>query len=123
MHTLVSNERQWLSVLVAINFVETTMPNSYVIQEKGPNQEFISKCENGVCMVMQDNDYVDATNFSKWIVFLVNYHETKGNLSLTKRIMLILDGHKSHITLEVLLKAKSHGIDMVSLPSHISYVL
>ena len=36
-------------------------------------------------------------------------------------MLLILDGHKSHVTLEVLEKAKEHGVDMVSLPSHSSH--
>ena len=37
--------------------------------------------------------------------------------------MIILDGHKSHISLEVLMKVKDHGIDMISLPSHTSHEL
>ena len=100
------NERHWLSILVAVNSTRTTMPNYYVFKGKMPNQEFISKCENGACKGMQDNGYMDAKNFRKWITFLVNYYETRRNLSPTKKIMLILDGHKSHVTLEVLLKAK-----------------
>ena len=36
---------------------------------------------------------------------------------------IILDGHKSHLTLEVIQKAKEHGVDMLSLPSHTSHVL
>ena len=66
---------------------------------------------------------MNAENFSKWMTYFIHYHETRGNLSHTKRMLLILDGHKSHITLEVLLKAKTHGIDMVSLSSHTSHEL
>ena len=51
----------------------------------------------------------------------ISHHEKKGNLGPTKRMLLILDGHKSHVILEVLLKAMEHGIDMVSLPSHSSH--
>ena len=36
---------------------------------------------------------------------------------------MVLDGHKSHITLDVLQKAKTCGLDMISLPSHTSHVL
>ena len=55
--------------------------------------------------------------------FFLNYHESRGNLSLIKIKLLILDGHKSHISMEVLLKAKNHGIDMVSLSYHTSHEL
>ena len=30
----------------------------------------------------------------------------------------MLDGHKAHLTLEVVSKAKKHGLDMLTLPSH-----
>ena len=37
--------------------------------------------------------------------------------------LLILDGHKSHINLDVLQKAKRKDVDMVTLPSYISHGL
>ena len=36
---------------------------------------------------------------------------------------MVLDGHKSHITLDVLQKAKTCGLDMICLPSHTSHAL
>ena len=36
---------------------------------------------------------------------------------------MVLAGYKSHITLDVLQKAKTCGLDMISLPSHISHAL
>ena len=55
--------------------------------------------------------------------FFFNYHESRGELSLINRMFLIFYGHESHVTLEVLLKAKNHDIDMVSLSSHTSHEL
>ena len=66
---------------------------------------------------------MDAKNLSTWITFFIRHHERKGSLGPTKRMLLILDGDKSHVTMEVLFKAKSHGVGMVSLPSHFSYKL
>ena len=37
--------------------------------------------------------------------------------------MIRFGGHKSHITLKVMIKAKEHGIDLITLPNHISYKL
>ena len=45
------------------------------------------------------------------------------DLSPTNRNLIILDDHKSHISLEVIKKAKAHGVDMISLPSHTSHAL
>ena len=36
---------------------------------------------------------------------------------------MVLDGHKSHITLDILQKAKNCGLDMISLPSHTTFPL
>ena len=59
---------------------------------------------------------MDATNFSTWMTFFIRHHEKKENLGPIKKMLLILNGYKSHVTLEVLLKAKNHRVDMVSLP-------
>ena len=40
-----------------------------------------------------------------------------------ERQLIILNGHKSHIILEVLEMTKESGIDMVSLPSHLNHEL
>ena len=32
--------------------------------------------------------------------------------------MVVLDGHKSHMTLKVIIKTKQHGIDLIILSSH-----
>ena len=53
----------------------------------------------------------------------MHYHESKGNLSLTKKMVLIMDGHKSHVSLEIVLKAKSYGMDMISFPTCTSHEL
>ena len=52
IHTIVPNERQWIFVLVAVNSTSQTMPYYYVFKGKREREEFISYCEDGVCMGM-----------------------------------------------------------------------
>ena len=115
------NEIQWLLVLIAVNSARYTMPNYYVFKGKRPRQEYVFLCEDGACVGMPKNGYMDVQNFSTWMSFFITHHERRGSLGPTKRMLPILDGHKSHVTLEVLLKAKEHGVDMVSLSSHTSH--
>ena len=49
--------------------------------------------------------------------------EKEDRLSKEKIHLLFLDGHEFHIILDVLVKAKEHGIDMISLPFHTSHKL
>jgi hypothetical protein len=44
-------------------------------------------------------------------------------ISLTNRYLLILNGHGSHVTFEVIEQAKKFGLDMITLPSHTSHAL
>ena len=66
---------------------------------------------------------MDAENFSTWMTFFIRHHERRGSLGPNKKMLLILDSHKSHVIMEVLLKAKNHRVDMVSLPSYSSHAL
>jgi hypothetical protein len=44
-------------------------------------------------------------------------------VSPTNRHLLIVDGHNSHVTLEVVHKAMDIGLDLLTLPSHTSHRL
>ena len=123
IYTIVPNEREWVSVLVAVNSAGFTMPNYYLFKGRRPKQQYISLCENNACMGMQDNGYMDTKKFSTWMTYLITYHERRSALSPTRMMLIIPDRHKSHISMEVLLKAKQHGIDMLSLPSRTSHHL
>ena len=46
--------------------------------------------------------------------------ERKGGTSHERRHLLILDGHNSHVTLEVVQKCRELGLDLLTLPSHTS---
>ena len=60
------NETQWFLVLLSVNAAGKTIPNYYVFKGR---EDFIAFCEDGACMEMQDNDYMDVENFSKWMEF------------------------------------------------------
>ena len=44
-------------------------------------------------------------------------------ISAENRHLLVLDGHNSHVTLEVVILAMNSGLDIISLPSHTSHAL
>ena len=66
---------------------------------------------------------MDAAHFMEWISYFIHKFGKEENLAQDRRHLLVLDGHKSHITLEVLMIAKEHGIDMINLPTHTSHLL
>ena len=50
---------------------------------------------------------MDTFHFIDWIDQFIHKKETNKGLFHSRRHLLILDGHKSHISLEVLYKLKS----------------
>ena len=46
-----------------------------------------------------------------------------GGVSTDQRHLLILDGHASHITLDVVQEACQAGLDLLTLPSHTSHTM
>ena len=74
-------------------------------------------------MAMQTKAWMIATLFSHWISHFIQCLERKGGISHEKRHLPILDGHNSHVTLEVVQKCREVGLDLLTLPGHTSHRL
>ena len=74
-------------------------------------------------MTMQEKGYMTSYLVLRWMDHFIQQLEELEDLSPTNTHLIILDGHKSHVSLKVIKKAKAHGVDMISLPSHTSHVL
>jgi hypothetical protein len=67
---------------------------------------------------MDDLNFIFIVDFS-----LQKYKKIKGGISPTNRHLLIVDGHKNHVTLEVIQKAMEIGLDLIIPPSHTNHWL
>ena len=61
--------------------------------------------------------------FSIWLSHFICALGKRGGISLQQRHLLIVDGHNSHVTTEVIKKAMEVGLDLLILPAHISHRL
>ena len=61
--------------------------------------------------------------FESWISHFIECLKKGPRLDLNKRHILILDGHNSHVMLEVVRIAMDSRLDIISLPSHTSHAL
>ena len=123
IHQILPSEREWLSVLSAVNANGECIPNYYIFKGIRKIKNYVALCEEGAMMGMQKKGWMDTIHFMEWMDHFIHKMESEGRLSQEQRHLLILDGHKSHISMDVLLKAKEHHIDMISLPSHTSHHL
>jgi hypothetical protein len=62
--------------------------------------------------------------FKSWIRhFVKNVRDCGLGISSSCRHLLILDGHGSHVTVDVVKTARSVGLDLLTLPSHTSHAM
>ena len=74
-------------------------------------------------MAMQPRAWMTSYLFSAWISHFIASIRRHSVISPEHRHLLILDGHNSHVILEVARLAKNVGLDLITLPSHTSHAL
>jgi len=68
----------------------------------------------GGCSV---NGWIDSTLFVRWLQHFIEH--TKA--STTHKVLLVLDGHSSHKSLEAIELARRSGVTMICLPPHTTH--
>jgi hypothetical protein len=123
VHSIIPDQREWLSVLACVNAAGGNIPHFYIFRGKRMRRNYIAQCEPSATMAMQTKAWMTGFLFASWIAHFVKALETRRGISPTNRHLLILDGHNSHVTLDVVYKAKQNGLDLLTLPSHTSHRL
>jgi hypothetical protein len=123
VHSIIPDEREWLSVLTCVNAAGEYIPHFFIFKGKRMRRNYIERCETNSTMAMQEKAWMTGRLFSSWISHFVKSLDSRGGISPTNRHLLIMDGHGSHVTLEVVYKAMQIGLDLVTLPSHTSHRL
>jgi hypothetical protein len=124
MYSVIPKEREWLSVLVCINTAGYYIPSFYIFCGKTFQRDYIKKCEDNASMAIQSKAWMTIQLFKLWIGhFVKNVCDCGLGISFDCHHLLILDGHGSHVTTNVVKMARSVGLDLLMLPSHTSYAM
>ncbi|XP_047235399.1 MFS-type transporter clz9 [Girardinichthys multiradiatus] len=114
-----SSSRDHVSVLACFNAAGEDVPPFIIYSKAYPG---------GVCYKTQgppnalygwsESGYVNSELFKKWFLKLFLIHAPK-----VRPLLLIFDGHKSTVSLEVVESARKDGIVLLCLPPHCSHIL
>ena len=74
-------------------------------------------------MDMQQNTWMTRWLFESWISHFIECLKKDPRIDLTNRHLLILDGHNSHVILEVVKISMQSTLDFISFSSHTSHTL
>jgi hypothetical protein len=123
VHSIVPDQREWLSVLVCINAAGFSIPFFYIFRGKRFGQNYIQRCEPGATMAMQPRAWMTSYLFGAWVSRFIELVRESGSISQEHRHLLILDGQISHVSVEIVQEARRAGLDILTLPSHTSHAL
>ena len=123
VHSIEPNQREHLSVLSCLNAAGGCIPNFYILKGTYFLEDYIARCEAGAMMGMQSNAWMMKWLFESWVLHFIQCLTKELGIDLSNMHLLILDGHNSHVKLEVVRIAMELGLDIISLPSHMSHAL
>lgn len=93
------------------------LPPAFVFPRKRFREVFLAGAPEGTLALVSDSGWMNSTIFIKVIEHVVA--NTKPNKE--DPIVLVLDNHESHLSLDVLEYAESHGVHILTLPPHTSH--
>ena len=71
----------------------------------------------GTVFHCSDSGWVNACLFLVWLQFFAQ------SIPLSRPVLLILDGHSSHVSIEAIEFARSNDIHMLCIPAHTTHIL
>ena len=71
----------------------------------------------GTAFHCSDSGWVNSELFYKWLEFFIK------SIPPSRPVLLLLDGHASHVSIEVIELARSNDIHMLCLPAHTTHIL
>ena len=106
------------TVLACVSASGQIIPPFMVYPRKRPVPEKMREgaYPNTTCQV-SENGWMTKALFFKWFKLFVQM------IPPLRPVLLVLDGHGSHITIDVIEHARSNDIHLLCLPSHTSHIL
>jgi hypothetical protein len=108
-----------VTIVCAMNVTGMFVPPAFVIPRKRVRAELADHAPPGSLFLYQDRDWMDAEQFMKYLKhFLLHVKPT-----MESKILLILDGHHSHKTVQAVEFCRENGIVLLCLPPHCTHKL
>ena len=110
--------REHITMLCGASAAGTTLPPMIIFPKAFPGGKYTFKGPDDAVYAKSDSGWVDSELFLAWMnkVFL--------RYAVPQRpVILFVDGHNSHMTLDVIDVARSNGVILFCLPPHTTHAL
>jgi len=107
------------TIVCAVNAVGNYIPPMMIFKRKRMHDILLKGAPPGTIGCCSPNGWIDGQLFLKWLQHFISFvHPTPDN-----KVILIMDGHMSHKSIEAVEMARSNGVVMVCLPPHTTHRL
>ncbi len=108
-----SGNKTQISILACANAIGQALPPMVIFTGKRFNHELSVGEVPGTLYVTSESGWMDNELFFEWF----SKHFLK-HASPCRPLLLLLDGHSSHYTLDLIKEARQHGVIIFCLPPH-----
>jgi hypothetical protein len=112
-----SNNKENVTIMACVNAAGDALPPMYIFMGKRRQLEWMNGCLPGSTCAMTDSSMINGVVFLNWLRWF------KKQMTTDSEVLLILDGHFSHIPYPVLLEARDMHVNIFTLPSHTTHFL
>jgi hypothetical protein len=105
------------TVVCAMNAAGNFVPPMMIFKRKLMCDRLMKGTPAGAIGVASENGWIDRDIFVKYL----GHFAKQVNPSATNKILIVLDGHVSHKSLEAIDFARQHNITLITLPPHTSH--
>lgn len=108
-----------VTLIACVSAIGNSVPPLYIFPRVNYKDFMIKGAPPGAIGSAHPSGWSNKTIFMQYLHHFVKHV----NCSLNNKVLLILDNHESHITIEAINFAKENGIVMLTLPPHTSHKL
>lgn len=106
VYQVILDERKLMTMLTCINVASQSIQGFYIFYGKCIRRKYIQLCKDGARMTMPNKAWMTTCLFSSWMDYYILALKTQSDISTSSPSLLIIGGHISHITLNIVCKAR-----------------
>jgi DDE superfamily endonuclease/helix-turn-helix, Psq domain len=115
---IVSAEKgETITAVVCISASGTFIPPMLIFPRKNLNPRLLTGAPPGCIGATSPSGWINGELYLKWL----NHFIKQTGASVDRKVLLILDNHESHVTLQAWSLCRENGVIVVSLPPHCSH--
>jgi DDE superfamily endonuclease len=111
--------RQFTTVVIGVNAKGDTLPPFTIYAAKNVNQQWTVAGPDGGVFKCSPSGWINETLFALWFVEIF----LSAIQSVARSVLLLLDGHQCHFSVQVIEAAKRNDVIIVCLPPHCTHGL